>query len=122
MDKNIRLIDAKDVKPGPIRHEGLSPQMEEVARFTYQAVGHLISPTFEQWELGFLRDSTPERELFLWLVITEAFNRAVADHPDLDEMLIVGDLAAISAGAKSTHGLADYYYAVLRELEEENSA
>jgi hypothetical protein len=120
MDESIRRIDAKDVKPGPIRHEGLSPKMEEVARFTYQAVGHLISPTFEQWELGFLRDSRPERELFLWLVITEAFNRAVADHPDLDEMLIVSDLAAISTGAESTHGLADYYHSVLRKLEDKN--
>jgi len=120
MDENMRLIDAKDVKPGPICHESLSPTMEEVARFTYHMVGHLISPTFEQWELGFLRDLYPERELFLWLVIAEAFDRVVADHPGLDEKLIVGDLAAVSTGAESTHGLADCYHAVLRELEEEN--
>ncbi len=104
-------IDPKKIRPGKIKHEGLDPEWERIARHTYQAVGHLVKPTYEQWELDFLRDDSPEQELVLWLVISDAFDVAVAKHPDFDQKAILGDLILISAGGRSQHGLEETYLA-----------
>lgn len=105
----MEFIDPKNVRPGQIRHEGLNPEWERIARHTYQVVGHLVKPTYEQWELDFLRDENPEHELFLWLVISDAFEVAVVERQDLDQKTILGDLILISAGGESQHGLEETY-------------
>ncbi len=111
-------LGPKNLRPGPIRHEKLSPQLEEMARYTYRAVGRLITPTYEQWELDFLRDTHPERELVLWMAIAGAFQKAVEDRPEMDQKAILGDLVAVSTGAQSKHGLDGYYAAAWKELED----
>src|SRR5262249_46388058 len=68
----------KDLVQGPIRHENLSPESLATARSTYQDVGRYLFPSFEQWELGFLRDCHPERELATWASIAKAFNDFLA--------------------------------------------
>ena len=110
-------IDPKSVRPGKIKHERLDPEWEEIARHTFAVVGHLVKPTYEQWELDFLRDKSPEQELFLWLVISDAFEVALAEHPDLDQKAILGDLIRISAGGPSQYGLKEVYLAAGREYQ-----
>ena len=44
----------KKLKPGPIRHEELTPELTERVRSLYKRVGHLMYSSFEQWELGHL--------------------------------------------------------------------
>jgi len=112
-------IDPNKVRPGNIKHEGLDPKWEEIARHTFAVVGHLVKPTYEQWELDFLRDKSPEQELFLWLVISDAFEVAVAEHPDFDEKAVLGDLIRISAGGPSQYGLKEIYLAAGREYQGE---
>jgi hypothetical protein len=113
----MEFIDPKKIRPGNIKHEQLTPKWEEVARHTFQVVGHLVKPTYEQWELGFLRDQSPEQELFLWLVISDAFEVAVVEHPDMDEKAIIGDLICISAGGPSRYGLEEIYLAAGRKYQ-----
>jgi hypothetical protein len=113
----MEFIDPKKIRPGKIKHEQLDPKWEEIARHTFQVVGHLVKPTYEQWELDFLRDQNPEQEMFLWLVISDAFEKAVAEHPDLDEKVILGDLIRISAGGLSQHGLDETYLAAGRKYQ-----
>ena len=36
---------------------------------------HLVYPSFEQWELGFLRDSHPMKELAMRCAIAKKFER-----------------------------------------------
>jgi hypothetical protein len=61
------------LRPGPVRHSQLPPDLTERVRSLYARVGSLMHPTFEQWELGFCRDAHPEQEIALWEVIATAF-------------------------------------------------
>ncbi len=114
----MEFIDPRKIRSGNIKHEGLDPEWEKIARHTFQVVGHLVKPTYGQWELGFLRDQSPEQEIFLWLVISNAFEVAVVEHPDLEEKAILGDLIRISAGSPSQHGLDETYLAAGRKYQE----
>ena len=58
----------------PLRHEALSPTVLERARRLFPRVGQFICRTFEQWELGFLRDVLPEAEIAVWEAIADAFD------------------------------------------------
>jgi hypothetical protein len=114
----MKYIDPQKVRPGNLKHEQLDPKWEEIARHTFHAVGHLVKPTYEQWELDFLRDKNPEQELFLWLVIADAFEEAVANRHDLDSKTILGDLILISAGGQSQHGLEAVYQSAGEKYQE----
>jgi hypothetical protein len=97
--RKIEKIPVKDIKPGPIRHkQGLSPLLERTARDLFSRVGHFVYPSFEQWELGFMRDMQPWREVLIWEVIARAFDLYSAKHPDADGDRVVGVLSAISTG------------------------
>jgi len=113
----MEFIDPKKLHPGKIKHERLDPKWEQVARHTFQVVGYLVKPTYEQWELDFLRDQNPQKELFLWLVISDAFEAAVLGRPDLDEITILGDLILISTGGQSQYGLEETYLAAGRKYQ-----
>ncbi len=41
----------------------------EAIKFSYDTVGHYITPTLEQWETEFMRDSRPEKEVHTWVRI-----------------------------------------------------
>ena len=98
-------VPLEDLKQGPIRHEkGLTPLLEEIARAIFSKVGHFVYPTFEQWELGFMRDMHPESEVTLWCSIAAAWlayhEKYLNDKalPDEDERKLLGALIAISTG------------------------
>ena len=96
----IRKASLRDIKQGPIRHKaGLSPLLEELARAIFQKVGHFVHPSFEHWELGFMRDLHPWREILVWETIARTFDLYVAEHPDaVCSKEIVGTLISISTG------------------------
>jgi len=64
-----------DLKPGPIRHTTLPPVYLEIARWTYEVVGRFVESTLEQWELAFMRDAHPERELGFWARCANAYTK-----------------------------------------------
>lgn len=95
----IRKVPLADLTPGPICHKkGLTPVLEELARSLFSKVGRFVYPTFEQWELGFMRDEHPWREILIWENIARTFNRYLAEHPDADGRDVVGTICSISAG------------------------
>jgi hypothetical protein len=69
----IEEVPVADLKPGPIRYKALPKALLEQARWTYEVVGRLVKPAFEQWELSFLRDLRPDRELAIWCKIANAY-------------------------------------------------
>ena len=99
-------------RSGTIQRERLDSELEGIARHTYQVVGHLVKSTYGQWELEFLPDQNPEQELFRWLAISDAFEVAVDERPDLDEKAILGDLIHVAVGGPSRYGLKETYLAV----------
>src|SRR6516162_649662 len=113
----------KGVVQGPSRHENLSPESLATGRSTYQDVGRYIFPSFEQWELGFLRERHPERELATWASIAKAFNdflakagRNSAAVSQGEARSLVGLLTAISGGQREPPKNMDVKFRQLREL------
>ena len=58
-----RFLDISQVRFGKLLRESLTTEQEDLAHQIYDACGHLIYPTFEQWELRFLRNTKPQQEL-----------------------------------------------------------
>lgn len=81
----VRWVNPNDLVPGPIRHESLSDDQVKRARAVYRALQPFVAPTFEQFELNFLRDSAPEIEIQIWENIAYAFQRYSQRCGPLDE-------------------------------------
>lgn len=53
-------IDPKQLRPGPIRHESLSPELLERIRAVYDVIGTYLDTNLENFELDFMRDFHPD--------------------------------------------------------------
>lgn len=104
-------IDPNQVRPSPIQHESLSPELLEHVRAVYDVVGPYLATTLEQFEIGFMRDMQPESEVAAWCGITAAWIAYHEQHlgdellPDEDEKKLLGALIAISAGVEDAEAL-----------------
>lgn len=107
-DPERQLVDPGELRPGPIRHETLPPDLLEHVRAVYDVIGPYLDTTLEQFEIGFMRDMHPESEVAVWCGITAAW---IAYHekylgnevlPDREEKKLVGALVAISTGMDDT--------------------
>ena len=97
--REMREIPLDKIKPGPLRHKkGLSPLLEQIARTIYTKVGHFVYPTFEQWEIGFMRDMQPWREILIWETIARTSDLYRAKHPDANLEQVVSKAVSISLG------------------------
>ena len=96
----VALVKVSDVQPGPIRHEQLDPQSEARARTLYERVGHFLIPTFEQWELGFMRDTNYVADISFWEAIARAYEAYQCEHPDCDRRIIVLELVSLQPTAQ----------------------
>ena len=100
--REMREIPLDKIKPGPLRHKkGLSPLLEQIARMIYAKVGHFVYPTFEQWEIGFMRDMHPWKEILIWEAIARTHDLYLAKHPDAEMQQAVGTLVSLSLGQVS---------------------
>jgi hypothetical protein len=97
-------VDPKQLRPGPIRHKTLPPNLLEQVKAAFEVIGPYIGMTLEQFEVGFMRDMHPESEVGLWIRITKAW---LAYHEDYlenetlsneEERKLLGALLAISTG------------------------
>ena len=97
-------VDPKQLRPGPIRHESLPPELLDQIKAVFDVIGPYIGITLEQFEIGFMRDMHPESEVALWFRITKAWLAYHEDFlanetlPDEDEKKMLGALVAISTG------------------------
>jgi hypothetical protein len=95
----LEKVNPDDLKPGPIRHPGgLDQVLTKWARSLYERIGFHLYPSFEQWELGFMRDAQPQREMFVWEAIAAAYETYLKDHPGCDKEIVATTLAGLSAG------------------------
>lgn len=98
-DHEVRWVNPSELIPGPIRRESLSDEQTRRARAVYEALQPFVSPTFEQFELNFLRDADPESEIQIWENIAYAFQRYEQQHgplSDSDEATLFKSLLLIS--------------------------
>ena len=66
LQPEIMMVDISKLKPSPIRSELTNLDLL-IAAYTFKHAGYLFCNTLEQWELGFMRDSNPRKELGWWL-------------------------------------------------------
>ena len=53
-------VDPSQLRPGPIRHEALPPELLDKIKALFDVIGSFIGMTLEQFEIGFMRDMHPE--------------------------------------------------------------
>ena len=103
-DPDPEYIDLSKLRPGPIRHESLPPELLEQIKAVFDVIGHYFDGTLESFEVGFMRDSHPESEVAIWCSITAAWlayhEKYIDDQllPDEEEKTLLGALIAISTG------------------------
>jgi hypothetical protein len=104
-------VDPRTLRPGPIRHESLVPDLLGQIKAVYDVIGPYLGMTLEQFEIDFMRDMHPEREVALWCRIAKA---CLAYHEDFlgnetlpneEERKLLGALVAISTGVEDVSKL-----------------
>lgn len=89
-----------EIKQSPIRREELPQQLQTCVRDVWNRCAQFWKiPTFEQFEIGFLRDMQPEREIGVWQRIAAAFEAYIASHPEADKADVITKLVLLTMGA-----------------------
>ena len=98
----MEKMEKGEFLPGPIRHRTLPPALlTEIQRLWY-SVGKAFfgdRGNMEQWELCFIRDCDPSKEVMVWQRIERASRRYMADHPAADLGETVTRICLCSMGA-----------------------
>lgn len=68
-----KMVKLRKLKPGPIRHVALPAQLLDQIGAAYKVLGPYLDTTLEQFELGFMRDMHPVREIAIWNRIAAAW-------------------------------------------------
>ena len=99
-----QYIDPSKLRQGPIRHETLSPELLDQIKNVFDVIGRYTGMTLEEFEVGFMRDMHPEREVAVWCSITAAwlaYHKKYLDNealPDDEERSLLAAVIAISTG------------------------
>ena len=104
-------VDPNQLRPGPIWHESLPPDVLEQIKAVYEVIRPYLGTTLEQFQIDFMRDMRPEREVALWCRIAKAWLAYHEDFlgnetlPNENERKLLGALIAISTGVEDVSKL-----------------
>lgn len=104
-------INLSQLRLGPIRNKSLSPELLDQIKVAFDVIGKYLGIPLEEFEIGFIRDLHPEREVALWIRITKAWLAYHEDFlanetlPDEEERKLLGALITISTGVKDVSNL-----------------
>ena len=76
-----RPVNPKHLRPVPIRHESLTDEQTETIRQIHEILSPYLNTSFEQFELNFLGDLHPKREILIWTLIAHAQQRCRTEYP-----------------------------------------
>jgi hypothetical protein len=96
-------MNMQHVQEGPIQHHSLPSDMLKTLGSLYKTVGKHVSPTLEHWEIGFMRDLRPEREIAVWLDIEAALLRLLKVTPSADQCKATLIFCNLSMGVPVRH-------------------
>jgi hypothetical protein len=100
-------VDAESIKSGPIRNRSLPDPLLRRVKAIHARLKGMYNVNLEQFEVGFMRESHPEREVAVWERIVSAFERVMATMPDLDRKMVLRTLLAYSLGGLKLEEHAD---------------
>jgi hypothetical protein len=104
-------VDPRKLRLGPIRHDSLPRDLLAQIKAVHDVIGRFIGMTLEEFEIDFMRDMHPQREVALWFRIAKAWlayhedflgNRTLANE---EERKLLGALVAISTGVEDVSKL-----------------
>jgi hypothetical protein len=72
------------LQPGPIKHPEFDENTRECIRQIQSAFAEHRPISFEEWEEGFRRDTTPEREIALWSHAADVYTAFAGSEPSAD--------------------------------------
>lgn len=79
------------VQEGPIKHDPFIEEIRDYLRHIHVAFSEHRDLTLEEWEDGFRRDTTPEREIALWSHAADVHLHFAADEPSPDRRIDIYD-------------------------------
>lgn len=71
--RKLVTLKVGEVRPAPIRHSKLSPELMSRVRLIRAALLEVFPMSMEAWVDGFRRDTTPESEIAVWERISSVF-------------------------------------------------
>ena len=104
-------IDPREVGRGPIRHDSLPPELLEQIGAVHEVFGPFLGKTLEQFEVTFMRDSSPDQEVAIWCSIAAAWlayhEQFLGDEiqPEAVEKKLIAALISISTGVEDVEAL-----------------
>jgi hypothetical protein len=99
-------IDPGQLRPRPIRHQSLPPELLDQIGGAYDIIGRFLDTTLEQFEIGFMRAMHPESAVHVWCSVAAGW---LAYHetylggktlPDEEERQLLGALMLICTGVQ----------------------
>jgi hypothetical protein len=99
------------MRSGPIRHDSLPDQLLEHIDSIHRRIGKYLGMNLEQFEIGFMREETPETEVAIWRSIAQAWADFHEKYvgavrlPHEEEKSLIVALIAISMGVQKVEKL-----------------
>lgn len=113
------MVNVADIRLGPIRQKCLPEGLQRVVRWQYRHLGYLVQPTYEQWELTFLRDLNIEEEIVIWIGMTWAVMEYLRRHPGQDKQAVARVMFGICVGREPTDEVGRELYDLVGSLPAE---
>lgn len=101
-------VNPKELKISRLRHQSLPPDLLKELKDIWNIVGPYQDGTLEQFEIGFMRDMHPEREVAIWLRIAMAwiyFNDDKLPEPSERADKQMAALVAMTTGVRDRSAL-----------------
>ncbi len=117
MPRKIKAINAKTgelmevdidaIKRSPIRNPSLPDALLDRVRAIHERIRDAYTVNLEQFEIGFMRDGHPEKQVAVWERISVAFEKVTKAMPELEKKLVLRTLLAYSMMALTAKEQAD---------------
>lgn len=100
-------IDEDQIVPGHIRNDSLPEPLLARIRDIHSRIKHVYDVNLEQFEIPFMRESHPEKEVAKWDAIVAGFEKVTTELPDVDQKIVLRTLLIYSMDSLSVEELAD---------------
>jgi hypothetical protein len=89
-------VDTDVLKTGPIRNRSLSASLLRRIREIHERIRDVYSLSLEQFEIGFMRDANPAREIAVWERIVASCAKVSTMLPAVDRKTVLRILLVYS--------------------------